>query len=657
MRDKEWAGRAAGILLAGLLAAVAVGCLIGFLEVIVFLWIPGDGPPLALLAPAIMLYSGVAVVLMLLLTPLLVVSSLRRRTSPDAGSALIFFLSVAGPFLLFLIVGGHVNFHFFPSFAAPASLVFDAAFLLLLIMFGFWFYRKGGHWLNRKLPLGLRGLLIIWVAAALAAAVTLSAMATRDSSSDQTDTAAPVSVPNVLLISVDAMRPDHMSAYGYHRATTPNLERLAREGTLFRNAYANSSWTKASVGTMFTSLYPSSHGGNSMGVGLSSDLVTLPELMKERGYATGIFTANTHITPLFGYEEGVDRFYHREPSIFGTLMLGHIMSPMRKFSPAITFLYRFLERLEFPGVQGRSRKATAAPGLNKAFLSWVDQLKGRRPFFAYFHYMEPHEPYRPPRPFNKMFDPGYKGRRMTHHPIHELMYPFSEDRPLPEAELRQLIARYDGGIAFADQELGKLFEELKKRGLYDNTLILVSADHGEVFYEHKGWGHGKSLFEELIRVPLIVRSPGGQGGQVVDEIVQHIDYLPTILSSAGVQTDQYLEGRDLGLLLKDPAARLEPKPVFSEVYHGDTFGRSIRDGNMKLIEVHHHDQEAWFLFDLEKDPKEENPLDIENHPQVPALKELLARTHAQALSRAVETEKVEIDEDTRENLRALGYVQ
>lgn len=643
----------------GVLSGIAVGCVTGLLEVLALL--PGTGgTALNFLVPAMAFYSivwsCVAVVFSVVLVTL---SQMRGRPITPGESLTRWNLALLIPLALFTIGGGFINIQALPAFTDWRSLLFNGMFLIVNLWLGYWLYHHGVRWISRLVRrLSVRFWLTL-VAACLALGVLRGSLASwegmREASLTQR-TASRVG-PNVLLITIDALRRDHLSVYGYHRKTSPNLDQLAQEGVVFTEAFANSSWTRASAATIFTSLYPSTHGVNQRGSGLSSSLLTLPEALREHGYATGIFSANPFVSPLFGYAQGVESFHHKPASMFSELMLGHILSSLRKYSSVIHRAYAVLRELEFPPRMGRS-KSTDAPGLNEAFLEWVRSLNGQ-PFFAYLHYMEVHSPYRHPRPFQTLFDPDYTGTPLTDLPIHEGFAPFAQGRSLPAGEFANLVAQYDGAIAYLDQELGKLFESLRGLGLYDRTVIIVTADHGEEFYDHGGWSHGKSLFNEVLRVPLIIRYPPvGPPDQMVTAVARHVDVMPTLLELCQISAPRTLEGRSLvPVLRRDPKALVEAVPVYSEVSHAGSSARAVQEGRFKLIEVHVHDKEAWLFFDLSTDPGEQRPLDVETHPMGPKLKQLLASFQERATRLAVVPRHVPMTQDTRERLRALGYLQ
>ncbi|MBI4004252.1 MAG: sulfatase-like hydrolase/transferase [Candidatus Omnitrophica bacterium] len=631
----------------------------GFLEVVVFLPNP-TGTAHHFLLPAMLFYSVVwSVVALAFGVTLWLACRLFNRPLRPGEPLTRWYLAVLIPLGLFVIAGGHINMRYLPSFTDGRSLLFDAVFLAANVLLGLWLYRHGVGWGWRFIRRPSRRLW--WALSAGGVAIGLVAGSVllwgRPHVAPTVRPARADAVPNVLLIAIDALRPDHVSAYGYERRTTPSLDQLAREGARFTEAYANSSWTKTSVPTMLASIYPSAHNVHHMASGVPESLLLLPEVLQLHGYATGIFSANSFVSPLFGFDQGVEEFYHEDVSFFKNLMLGHILASLRQYSPAITWVYRGLINLDLPAPFG-NRRNIAAPGLNKALLDWVRTLEGR-PFFAYMHYMEPHTPYAPPAPFDTLFDPAYRRPYETDGPISEGFEPFERSDALTPQRRQNLIAQYDGEIAYVDQMIGELFRRLKELGLYERTVVIITADHAETFYEHGGWGHGKSLFNEVLRVPLLIRYPTVfPAGTVVEAVARHVDLMPTILELCSIAPAGFMEGTGLVSLVQDPEAAGDARPVYSELLRParGSYGRAVQDGDFKLIEVHTHDEERWLLFDLAQDPGEQHPLDVEAHPMGPPLKELLASFQERAARMAVAPKTVKIDRETRDRLRAVGYL-
>jgi arylsulfatase A-like enzyme len=293
---------------------------------------------------------------------------------------------------------------------------------------------------------------------------------------------APANAPNVLLIVMDAVRAHNLSLYGYHRETTPHLERWAAQGTVFENAIATAPWTLPSHASMFTGRYPHELSADWDGP-LDDAAPTLAETLAARGYLTAGFPANTVYCSA---EHGLDRgFVHYEDF---TVSAGQILGSSSVVRRALNEKLPFRRLLGYHDIPGRQNAAD----VNASFLQWLSQTDGR-PFFAFLNYFDAHEPYLPPPPFDSLFgSTGWQG------------FPARFDRkPSPE-ETKAWVDAYDGAIAYADRELDALLQELERRGLLANTLVIITSDHGEEFGEHDVCFHGYSAYRLALRVPLVI---------------------------------------------------------------------------------------------------------------------------------------------------------
>jgi arylsulfatase A-like enzyme len=309
--------------------------------------------------------------------------------------------------------------------------------------------------------------------------------------------------PNIIVYSIETTRRDHMSLYGYHRRTSPFLEELAQESIVFEDAYSQSSWTKPTVASLLTGLQPCQHGANEMLGVLAGSHRLLPEILREAGYRTAGFMT-THIVsdPRYNYDQGFDLFVNA----------GHVL----------------------------------AAEVHRRVLAWLDAERPA-PFFIFVHSYDPHEPYCAPGALRDCFDSSYDGEFRDE----LVLEPSSMGRRLEvlPGAARYAVARYDAEILYADMALRRLSEELKQRELWEDTLLVVTADHGERFGDHGQWSHGGNLFPELLRVPLLVKLPAGEetpaGGSRVRGPASTVDVMPTVLTAAGVAVPAGLPGMDL----------------------------------------------------------------------------------------------------------------
>lgn len=311
---------------------------------------------------------------------------------------------------------------------------------------------------------------------------------------EKTSTPAPASKPpNVLIYLVDTLRPDHLGCYGYPAPTSPHLDRLAGEAVVFEQAIAQSPWTKPSTATILSGLHPEEHGVHSFSELLPDRVVVLPEMLKPLGYLSAGFMTNPLTSRQFNYHQGFDSFED--------------------------------------AIQVR------ALDLNQnSVLPWLRNRDREKPFFLFIHTMDPHMPYEPTEEYRRRFPTRRKEAS------NKFMFTLSHDGD-PQV-IKDILGLYDGEIAANDDAFGQVIEELRRQKAYDDTLIVFVSDHGEEFYEHRGFGHLHTLYDELLRVPLVIKFPGGRGGgERVQECWQQLDITPTILRAVGLPVPPGMKGR------------------------------------------------------------------------------------------------------------------
>ncbi|MEO8305751.1 MAG: sulfatase [Betaproteobacteria bacterium] len=298
--------------------------------------------------------------------------------------------------------------------------------------------------------------------------------------------------PNVLVLVADTLRSDHVAAYGYPRPTTPRIDRFAAEGATFLDAYSTSSWTLPAHASLMTGRRVNEHRAGQQGRPyLDRKYATLPEAFGDAGYASGGFVANTFWC---GRQTGLDRGFIHYEDFYGNLgdalvrtVLGRMMA------------YEVLRYVGFVDIPGRKH----AGDVNDRLLRWIDGLGGR-PFFAFANYMDVHGPYIPP----PSYDGRFGGRGPQRHSTEIELGAINADTTVPEpAILKSWIDRYDESLLYLDTEIGRLLDELARRGLLDNTIVVFTSDHGESWGEHDLLFHGHSLYDDQIQIPLIVRFP------------------------------------------------------------------------------------------------------------------------------------------------------
>ena len=424
---------------------------------------------------------------------------------------------------------------------------------------------------------------------------------------------------NVVLVILDAARADHFGAYGYARKTTPEIDRIASESVVFERAYTPAVYTLGAMASVWTSQPPDRHHGEvSFSAKLPKDRLTLAELLGARGVHTAGFVANTVAGGLNGFDRGFSEFHELWRTVGSR---GDV----------------------FPSV---------LPG-------WLDANGGRR-FFAYLHFREPHSPYDPEPPFDTRFGPDGPIPKAARRPPGDrwIVDVNQGRRALTADETDHLRRLYDGNLAYADQQVGELRRALEARGLWDRTVFIVAADHGEALLDH-GWiGHNVQLHEESVRVPLVVRFPpaAGVGGRRVKALADLIDLGPTIADLFGALgtggSDRAFAGRSLLPVVEGAAGKsavlsrtIWDRPIYARL-----------DGRHKLI----YDTRTGGqrLFDLEADPGETRdraaaePVAAAYHRQ--ALQEAIARLARRPVTSGAD--EAGMTREQCENLKTLGYV-
>jgi arylsulfatase A-like enzyme len=480
----------------------------------------------------------------------------------------------------------------------------------------------------------------------------------------------PIGKPNIILITMDATRPDHLSCYGYERLTTPNLDKFSQEGVIYKNAYATAPWTLPSHASMFTGMYPTKHGAHhdfnppQSGKDLSetqnekySDFqnlflrnifklsegnYTLAEILSERGYRTAGIIGGLFCHSIYGLAQGFDYYNDKIfTNVNKDISFFIIYQGVNLFFPLNDFITQY----------GYHIKRIASQ-LNRLVFKWLKE-NHEQPFFLFVHCMDAHAPYIPPPPYDEYFGKRDKGIIMNFAPKGDLSYVTAElnlgfsvmggkHRLTPE-ERELVVFRYDGGIRYLDHCLGLLFEKLKALKAYDKTLIIVTSDHGEAFGEHNQMYHGLTIYEEILRVPLIIKypSPSSRRG-VVEKRVSLVDLLPTILAFLNYPIPSGIDGKVL---------ENSDHPVIAE--RDTCASRAIYQGRDKYIWTSNSLHE---LYDLERDPREEENLITRFPHKAEAMERTLNEWSASFTPPKTRGDEVKISKTTDEALRALGYI-
>jgi len=340
---------------------------------------------------------------------------------------------------------------------------------------------------------------------------------------------------NVVLISLDTLRYDHLGCYGYDRPVSPNLDRMASEGALFRRAYAHAPYTLPSHASLFTSLYPSAHGAEREDGSLPGGARLLPEILAQNGYDTASFTGGGFVSHEFGFHRGFDLCCEVDP--LGDRYMSGVPINIKKLRDG-------------------------SMGSLPAAFSWIDEMRNR-PFFLFLHTFMVHD-YLPRKEhaeaFNKEQPGGLGADRKT---VSRLRKKWLAENEISDVELAFLVNMYDASIRAADEMIGELLAHLDTLGIGDKTLVIVTSDHGEEFLDHGDMFHKNTLYEEMIRIPLIMRIPGADERAEINGCVRHVDIMPTVLDLLGIQPDRSFQGCSLLPLLNGEESG--ERFVFAEV--------------------------------------------------------------------------------------------
>lgn len=444
----------------------------------------------------------------------------------------------------------------------------------------------------------------------------------------------PLSPINVLLITIDCLRPDHVSVHGYERPTTPHLDDLANKGVSFTQVISQGPCTEVSFPAMFSSTYPGMFGGFPH---LSPQRRLLAEILREVGYRTVAFGSNPHLSPIYGYDRGFE--------IFDSNLVPWTQSRQHRLLKHLNRFFIFARGL-LPYLP--------ANGLTAKAVRFFQSHLAAGPWFLWLHYMDVHEPYRPPHRHAARFQ-STKRPKLSNRALWQKA--LSRPGEINENERQHLIDLYDAEISFADEQIGRLLMYLRRLDSLDSTLVIVTADHGEEFGEHGQFSHRFELYDELLRVPLIMRLPLSKvsdrslaAGQVVTAQVRLLDLVPTVLDLLNVGGGPF-EGASLLPLVEGHDET--PRIAISET-QPKTGLYAIRQADWKLIlNVH---TGAVELYDLRQDPRETTNC-ANTAPLMASKLEAQLRNHLQRIKASPSSQADEVDHLTLDRLRALGYVE
>jgi arylsulfatase A-like enzyme len=426
---------------------------------------------------------------------------------------------------------------------------------------------------------------------------------------------------NLIIIMLDAARPDHYGFFGYERNTTPHEDKLLSSSVVFSEAYATASNTNTSTASLYTSQFPDTHGVVGVMTPLTEEAPTLSECMKGAGCRTAAFIANAAVSDCFGFARGFDEY-------------NHVARQAKKLAPGLAI--------------GKGR-VDARLMLENA-IPWFKEHEEER-FFAFLHFLEPHDPYTPPLPYSEMF--------------------FDE----PSAWRNRTMTMYDGNLAYVDHMLGKMFGELDDTGLLDKSVIVLLADHGEAFGEHGHWAHESTVYQEMIRVPLAFHLPPecGAAAQVRSEVICLTDVMPTLLDLFGIEPPKTMQGRSRLALLAGES-ETEPGLAVSRARGNDKTGGRKRPFALSYALtvpgytlILAEEGKRVELYDRQEDPTQQEDVAADRPDLLAELRlQFQEWVDTQRVTPVVlpggrvytsSTREVELDEVTRKQLEALGYLK
>ncbi|NNE07483.1 MAG: sulfatase [Gemmatimonadetes bacterium] len=425
---------------------------------------------------------------------------------------------------------------------------------------------------------------------------------------------------NVLLITIDTLRADRLGCYGGMYAATPNMDRLAERGVLFANAFAAMPLTLPSHTSILTGLYPKSHGVLSHAYTLEEDKTTLAEYLHAEGYRTGAFISSHVLDNRYGIGQGFDTFWRR-------------------------YNYNAEEA-------NRIRASSGFDILTEAVGQYL-AAPSEQPTFAWIHWFHPHKPYEPPQSQRLKYD--YRGNTNLQADKLTLEQLWKGYIDLSEEDIQSIRGLYDGEVAYTDQQVGIILDQLEESGMAERTIVILTADHGEMLYERdRYFGHDIMLYDPSIQVPLIIAAPGlADGGRIVQSTVRSVDLVPTLLEMLAIATEDEFDGRTLTPVFD--GEELSDVPVLAELFgpkpNWKTEPRhSVRYNGWKIIEEEGSDVRQ--LYWLADDPNELNNRAESDPEKYAEMKQLL--DDVRAGSRDVDFP--ELSDEERKVLEALGYM-
>lgn len=479
--------------------------------------------------------------------------------------------------------------------------------------------------------------------------------------------------PNILLLVMDSVRRDHLACYGYPIQTSPRIDVLACTGTVFTQAISAANWSGSSVASILTGLYPSRHGYTNLNYDLNKEIITIPQLLADNGYRTVGISGNLLTSSKSGTSWGFQDFYFNngadgQGSATSLEKKSFLKKKYTALWDLIPIQYRWMLKDVYDAVNEERALTRDDGALVNCQLArkWLTQRDKTRPFLMYIHFKEPHSHYFPPRPYRKRFFAKNWPAEYRYLIFDQMNY-LANRISYSQEDFRHYKSLYDAAIAYTDFRIGELIDDLKENGVFDDTVIIITADHGDLFGEKGYVWHAFNLYDPLIRVPLIIHYPDWFEPGLNRQLIQSVDILPSVLDRSGICWRYQTERQ--GLSLFDPSPRtislsetFDPKPVIDRWLAWDSkltandFDRHRRD----LLAVRSQSEKfIWSsdgqheYYDLSQDPEELNNVFAEKEPS--DLVKTGFEWSKSFQSRQLQRSQAGFGMDTWEKPKAMGY--
>lgn len=448
--------------------------------------------------------------------------------------------------------------------------------------------------------------------------------------------------PNIIIITIDALRADHLSCYGYDKIKTTNIDEFAKDSIIFRNAFPTTSWTTPSMMSMLTGKHPTVHGCIDIHHATPKSILLISQILKSYNYQTYAIVANKQLYYKYGFSRGFDKYLE-----YGDIQCLKYFRETRVYLVSKMIQTTLLEKINI-------LKDTTQWVTNefKIFLN----NKNKEPFFLWVHYLDPHGPYSPPKEY---IPDAYESSENSWNYLKSTTLSYDCGN-LNKKNMSSILNLYDGEILYVDDKLGKVLDLIKERKIYDNSLIIISSDHGEEFWEHNGTGHGLTLYKEVLNIPLIVKLPYGYNSNptitTFNNPVQLTSIPRTILQILGI--NGYKAFGENSILDITNSFNNEDNNLFYETTLENPYLMKIRTENYSLI--YNQKSEKVKLYNLNSDPYEQN--DISNsspEKRDELLKKLLLWKEEELVEKKIygEANNMGMDTESLEEIRGLGYIE